>query len=60
MKINGGLIPIMETPNGTIITESSIITQFSLEYGEGGMKLMPNEGVKGDMDKSLAAALVKL
>jgi len=25
MNINGGLIPIMEAPNGTIIIESSII-----------------------------------
>jgi len=47
--INGGLVPIMETPDGDLIPESSIIAHFAMEFGRGkGMKLWPSEGSESD------------
>jgi hypothetical protein len=31
-----------------------------LEYGNGERMLMPNDGIKGDLEKSLETALIRL
>ena len=42
--LNGGLVPLLEVPNGDIINESAIITNFANEYGKDqGLKLWPCE-----------------
>jgi len=49
---NEGLIPILESPDGTMVNESGVIANFAIDFApEGqGMKLWPHEGApKGDI-----------
>ncbi len=33
LNINGGLIPLLEMPNGEIINESNILMEFAEDFG---------------------------
>jgi glutathione S-transferase len=42
LAINGGLVPILELPDGTLINESKILLDFVEEaYGESGYSTLP-------------------
>ena len=41
-KINGGLIPILETPSGELIPESSVIAQYAVDNFDG-LPLYPED-----------------
>eukprot|EP00355_Strombidium_rassoulzadegani_P002670 CAMPEP_0168612368 /NCGR_PEP_ID=MMETSP0449_2-20121227/2880_1 /TAXON_ID=1082188 /ORGANISM="Strombidium rassoulzadegani, Strain ras09" /LENGTH=107 /DNA_ID=CAMNT_0008652929 /DNA_START=127 /DNA_END=450 /DNA_ORIENTATION=+ len=60
--INGGLVPLLEIPDGTIIHESSFIMQFAQEYAKYGVgtKLLPNEGKVGDLGANIQTAQMKM
>ena len=32
LDINKGMVPVLETPDGTIIIESAVISQFAADY----------------------------
>jgi len=55
LDFNNGLVPILETPDGTMVNESAVISSFASEYAQptDGVKLLPSEGKNGD----LAAAM---
>lgn len=44
IAINGGLVPILELPNGAIINESKIIMEYLEEaYPESGFPTLPKD-----------------
>ncbi|TNV76543.1 hypothetical protein FGO68_gene7124 [Halteria grandinella] len=46
LAINGGLVPVLELPDGTIINESKIIMEFAEEaYPGSGFSLLPEDPV---------------
>ena len=50
MDVNGGFIPLLETPDGSIVHESAVIMNFAAEKELGkGMKLWPHEQAPGDV-----------
>lgn len=47
LAINGGLVPVWETPEGTIITESKVLMEYAEEaYPTQGYSLLPDDAVK--------------
>jgi glutathione S-transferase len=48
LDFNGGLVPILETPNGDLIKESGVIMAFAHESGpkQGGISLIPSDPVQ--------------
>jgi glutathione S-transferase len=59
---NGGLVPILESPDGTMVNESAIISQFAVEYAkaEDGLKLWPSEGKTQDIAACMLTGKHKL
>ena len=46
-ELNGGLVPILETPQGDLIIESGIIAQFALESKpDSGINLVPSDPIQ--------------
>jgi glutathione S-transferase len=44
LDFNGGLVPILENPQGELIKESGIIAQFAIELGgDEGVALIPKD-----------------
>ena len=44
LELNGGLIPVLENPQGDLIIESSVVMSFACEYKpEGGVDLIPKD-----------------
>ena len=62
IDINGGLVPIMETPSGSLVNESAVIMNFALELASVGQgaPLLPNEGKSGDLEANITAAKMRL
>lgn len=47
LAINGGMVPIVELPDGTIINDSKIILEYLEEaYPESGYPLLPKDPVE--------------
>jgi glutathione S-transferase len=47
VDFNGGMVPILETPNGDLIKESAVIMAFANESGPkyGGVRLIPSDPI---------------
>ncbi len=46
INLNGGLVPILETPAGDFIRESSIISQLAVELGKDqGIEIVPSDPI---------------
>ena len=62
MDINGGMVPVLETPDGNIIHESAVIASFAsdLHGQEKGLKIWPHEANPGDLKASMATAAMRL
>ena len=43
MDLDNGIIPLLEFPDGNILTESSIIEDFAEEYSYKGSNLYPSD-----------------
>jgi len=44
--VNGGTVPLLETPAGDLIKESLIISQFAIEQGKDqGLELVPKDPI---------------
>lgn len=49
-NINGGLVPLLESPDGTIIFESAVIAEFANELKpDSGLPMWPHCAKPGDM-----------
>jgi glutathione S-transferase len=60
-EINGGLVPLLETPDGAIIFESAVIAEFASSYqGSKGIPVWPHEAKPGDLAASMKTAEMKL
>ena len=50
LDFNGGFLPILESPDGTMINESSLIMQFACDYAQGkGLSLYPHDSNPSDL-----------
>ena len=59
--INGGLVPVLETPDGTTIYESAVIAELASNYQPGqGIPVWPHEAKPGDLQASMQTAQMKL
>ena len=57
LDINNGLVPLLESPDGTIIYESAVIADFANNYGKGnGYALWPHEAAEGDIGATMKTA----
>ena len=59
LDFNGGFVPILETPSGTLINESGIIAEFANSYAgpNQGLKLWPHETAPlGDVEANMETA----
>lgn len=46
LAINGGLVPVLELPNGTVINESKVLMEYVEDaYPESGYSLLPSDPV---------------
>ena len=47
LELNGGLVPVLETPAGDLIRESGVIAQLAHELGgSNGVELVPSDPIK--------------
>jgi len=54
LDINGGFIPILETPEGTTIHESAVVMDFAASYGgQNGIPVWPHEANPGTLNASM-------
>ena len=62
VDFNGGQTPILETPEGSMLKESGVISQFASDYakGEDGIPLYPSEAHPSDLSASMASAKMRL
>lgn len=61
LNINGGDIPLLETPDGKIISDSKVISDFASNFGQGqGLPLWPHEAKPGDLSAAMATGAMKL
>jgi glutathione S-transferase len=61
MDLNGGLVPILETPDGTTLHESALIADFASNYKTNkGLKFWPHEQNPGDLAASMKTGKMKL
>jgi len=61
LEANGGFIPILETPDGTMINESAVLMQFACDYSKEGLKLWPHEAAPaGDLAANIKTGKHKL
>jgi glutathione S-transferase len=62
LDFNGGLVPVLETPDGSMINESSVIASFAVEKEFGkGMLLWPHEcAPAGDLAANMKTAKMRL
>ena len=61
IDLNGGVVPILETPDGTLIHESAVIMNMATDKDQGkGMKLWPHELRQGDVKASVKTAAMRL
>ena len=51
LDFNNGFVPILESPEGTMINESAVISAFASDFAKttDGIKLWPSEGKPGDV-----------
>ena len=54
LDVNGGYIPVLETPDGQMIHESAVIQDMAVDWGEG-MPLWPHEKEKTIQNVMLTA-----
>lgn len=60
-NINGGGVPLLETPDGTIIYESTVIAEFASNLQAAkGIPAWPHEASPGDLAASMKTAEMKL
>ena len=46
VALNGGMVPVLETPAGDLIRESGVISQLAVELGgEKGVELVPKDPI---------------
>lgn len=60
MDFNGGLVPILETPNGTMVNESGVISQFACDFKPDSYQLWPHEGNPGNVEATVATGRMRL
>ena len=63
MKLNGGLIPVLESPDGTLVNESGFISEFAGNFAPAGQGLAfwPHETApKGDVAANMQTVKHKL
>jgi len=63
MKLNGGLVPVLESPDGTMVNESGFISEFANSYApEGqGLAFWPHDvAPKGDVAANMKTVQHKL
>lgn len=61
MAFNGGLVPVLETPDGELMRESDVIMSFAENLKEGGpLPLWPHELNKGDLAATMETCQHKL
>jgi len=54
-------VPLLETPDGTIIYESAVIAEFASNYqGIKGASVWPHEACPGNLAASMKTAEMKL
>ena len=47
LDFNGGMVPVLETPQGDLIKESAIIAQLAIEHGgDQGYELVPKDPIR--------------
>ena len=47
LDLNGGMIPVLETPAGDQIIESGVVALFATEYAaDSGLKLIPSDPIQ--------------
>lgn len=60
-EINGGLVPLLETPDGRIVFESAVLAEFAWNYGgDKGMPIWPHQAAPGDLAAAMATAAMRL
>jgi glutathione S-transferase len=61
LDFNGGFMPVLESPDGTMINESAVIAMFASEYARGkGLPLTPSENAPGDVAANMKTAQHRL
>lgn len=59
--VNGGFIPVLETPQGDLIPESAVIADFAADYAHSkGSPLYPAEGGADNVSASVLTAKHRL
>jgi glutathione S-transferase len=62
LDFNNGFVPILESPDGTMINESAVISEFASAYAKpaDGIKILPFEGKNGDLSAAMETAKMRL
>jgi glutathione S-transferase len=63
LDVNGGFIPLLENPDGTIVNESAVLMDFAHSFAapSQGIKLWPHDGAAvGDIAANFKTAQMKL
>ena len=61
VDFNGGFVPLLESPDGTMVNDSAIIMNFAAEKEIGkGLKLWPHEHAPGDIEANMKTAQMRL
>jgi len=62
LDFNNGFVPVLESPDGTMINESAVISNFASDYAKptDGVKLLPSEGMNGDLAAAIEAGKMRL
>ena len=53
-------MPILETPSGTMVNESGIISQFACDFKPDSNQLWPHEGNPGNVEANVASGRMRL
>lgn len=62
LDINGGLVPLLENPDGKIVYESAVIAEFAWNFAppDQGLPLWPHQAKPGDLNATMQTAAHKL
>ena len=61
IDLNGGTLPVLEAPDGTLIFESAFVMDFANNFGAGnGYALWPHQAAPGDLNANMQTGAMKL
>jgi len=60
LDVNGGFIPLLETPDGRIVYESAVVAEFAWNYTDKGIPVWPHQAKPGDLDANMGTAAMRL